>query len=241
MGPKMRMTQVKKISDLSPHMRRIVLSGDSLADFPTGKKSAHVKVIFPNPAKKDTKPKLGLYLGFKKWMRSYTIREFDPQTKSLSLDFAINDHQGLASNWAAQAQVGDYLGIAGSGDVKHTNLNAPHHLLFGDLTALPVIAATLEMLPAGAKGKAFIQVPSEQDIQVVTKPEGIDLNWLVTTDKMTDGFINALSQEDKNLNDTAILIAAEASIVKQLKSFLNQNCNYNKSNLYASAYWNSKK
>tara|TARA_B110000495_G_C23033518_1_gene616340 strand:- start:17 stop:487 length:471 start_codon:yes stop_codon:yes gene_type:complete len=147
MGPTMRMTQVLSVDDLSLHMRRIVLTGDSLSDFPENKESAHVKVIFPDVNSADKKPKLGLYLGFKKWMRSYTIRSFDKQNLALAIDFAVRDHEGLASNWALQAKVGDYLGIAGPGDIKHTNLLADKHLLFGDITALPAIAATLEKLP----------------------------------------------------------------------------------------------
>lgn len=240
MGPKMRMTKVKEIHDISPHMRRIVLTGESLIDFPVDKKSAHVKVIFPNPDKENKQPKLGLYLGFKKFMRSYTVREFDHKAKELSVDFAIHDHQGLASNWAVQAQIGDYLGIAGPGDVKHSNLTARDHLLFGDLTALPVIASTLEKLPEYAKGKAFIQVPTAQDIQAINKPEEVEIHWLVTEDKMTNDFVKALSFEPKDLTETAILIAAEAGVVKKLKSYLNEHCQYDKSNLYASAYWNSK-
>ncbi|MCF2949455.1 siderophore-interacting protein [Paraglaciecola aquimarina] len=241
MGPKMRMTQVSSIEDLSPHMRRIVLSGESLADFPAGKESAHVKVVFPNPESKDKRPKLGIYFGFKKFMRSYTVRYFDQANLTLTLDFAINDHQGLASNWAAQARVGEYLGIAGSGDIKHTDFHAERHLLFGDLTALPAIAATLEKLPKNATGKAWIQVPDKQDIQPLKSPNGIDIRWLVTENKMTNEFLDALTSQPTDLTNTAIFMAVEAGVLKQLKQHLNKHCEYQKSKLYASAYWNNKK
>ncbi|WP_348350235.1 siderophore-interacting protein [Paraglaciecola sp.] len=58
----------------------------------------------------------------------------------LTLDFAVNDHQGLASNWASNAVPGDHLGIAGPGGSKHPDLYAESHLMFGDITALPAIA-----------------------------------------------------------------------------------------------------
>lgn len=240
MGPKMRMTQVSSIEDISPHMRRITLSGQSLSDFPIGKESAHVKVIFPNPESIDKQPKLGLYLGFKKWMRSYTIRQFDPLKMELTLDFAVHDHKGLATNWACQAKKGDYLGIAGPGALKHASLDTHKHLFFGDLTALPAIASILEKLAHDAIGSAYIQVPNKQDIQVLKAPTGISINWLVTTDKLTDDFLNGLKSESTELANTAIFMACEASIIKQLKSYLNKNCQYNKSTLYASAYWNQK-
>ncbi|MBU2880423.1 siderophore-interacting protein [Psychrosphaera sp. B3R10] len=241
MGPKMRMTEVLSVSQLSPHMKRIVLTGDALADFPEGKESAHVKAIFPDPNSGTNKPRLGMYIGFKKWMRSYTIRSFDKVSRSLTIDFAVNDHQGLASNWALNAKVGDFLGIAGPGDIKHADLAAQQHLFFGDITALPAIAATLEMLPKNATGHAYIQVPEQADIQQFSAPPRIDIHWLVTANKLTDEFLTGLKLCGKNLRETAIFIAAEASVVKQLKGHLNSHCQYDKSKLYASAYWNQKR
>ncbi|GAA6183466.1 MULTISPECIES: siderophore-interacting protein [Aliiglaciecola] len=241
MGPRMRMTTVKSVIDLSPHMRRIVLAGDELVDFPNDKKSAHVKAIFPNPNSPQKMPKLGMYIGFKKWMRSYTVRDFDSVNSQLTLDFAVHDHQGLASNWAANAKPGDYLGIAGPGDTKHPDLNAANHLFFGDITALPAIAGTLEQLPKNAQGKAWIQVPELSDKQALDAPEGIKINWFITPDKLTKDFLSALSSQPRELRDTAIFIAAEASIVRQLKAHLNEHCQYDKNKLYASAYWNQKK
>ncbi|WP_341205819.1 siderophore-interacting protein [uncultured Psychrosphaera sp.] len=241
MGPTMRMTEVLSVIDLSPHMRRIILTGDALADFPEGKESAHVKAIFPNPNSDNKKPKLGLYLGFKKFMRSYTIRAFNKQNLTLTIDFAVNDHQGLASDWALNAKQGDYLGIAGPGDPKHTDLLADKHLFFGDITALPAIATTLEKLPATAVGHVYIQVPDEQDIQPLHSPNLVEIHWLVTADKLTDEFLTGLVSSGTNLIDTAIFIAAEASVVKQLKDHLNTHCQYDKSKLYASAYWNKKR
>ncbi|MGL6258617.1 siderophore-interacting protein [Vibrio sp. WXL210] len=240
MGPKMRMTQVVSVEELSPHMKRIVLGGESLADFPIDKESAHVKAIFPNPASIDKMPRLGMYFGFKKWMRSYTVRQFDPKSQLLTLDFAVNDHQGLATNWALQAKVGDHLGIAGPGEIKHTDYNTDNHLLFGDLTALPAIAATLERLDKQATGHAWIQVPSDQDIQDIDAPYGVEIHWLITEDKCTSRFLEALVAQPTELADSAIFIAAEASVVKALKSHLNCHCQYDKTKLYASAYWNKK-
>jgi NADPH-dependent ferric siderophore reductase len=241
MGPKMRMTQVVCVTDLSPHMRRIVLTGNALSDFPENKESAHVKAIFPNPDSSTKKPKLGMYLGFKKWMRSYTVRAFDKQKLELTIDFAVNDHQGLASNWASQATPGDYLGIAGPGDFKHTDLFAEQHLFFGDITALPAIAATLELLPANSIGHTWIQVPVKEDVQDINTPQGIEIHWIITPNKLTNEFLTGLESVGSDLNSSAIFIAAEASVVKQLRSHLNDHCHYNKSKLYASAYWNKKR
>lgn len=118
----MGMTQVLSVSGISLHMKPIIVTGNTLKDFPCDKKSAHIKAIFPKPYEANKMPKLGIYFGVKQWMRSYAIREFDPQSMQLTLDFAVNEHQSLASNWASNAVLGDHLGIAGPGDSKHSDL-----------------------------------------------------------------------------------------------------------------------
>lgn len=177
---KMRMTQVSHIEDMGPHMRRIVLRGDDLNDFPADQESAHFKAIFPQSGQ--TKPKLGIYVGFKKWMRSYTVRAFNKQTKELTVDFAVNDHEGLAANWAKNAKQGDYLGVAGPGDTKYPNYYADWHLIMADLTALPAAAAILEKLPVTAVGTAFLQVPTVKDKLPIEAPNGIEVRWLINDD-----------------------------------------------------------
>ena len=114
-------------------------------------------------------------------------------------------------------------------------------MFFGDITALPAIAATLEKLPENTAGHAYIQIPNEQDKQVIAAPKGVKLHWLVTANKFTEDFLIGLKSLGNDISDTAIFIAAEASVVKQLKSHLNTSCEYDKTKLYASAYWNQKR
>lgn len=96
-------------------------------------------------------------------------------------------------------------------------------------------------MPENALGKAWIQVPEALDIQSLKTPKNIEINWLVTENKLTNQFLDALRLESKKLDNCAIFIAAEASVVRVLKDHLNQHCSYDKSKLYASAYWNIKK
>lgn len=238
MTPRLRMIQVAATFDLSPHMRRIVLTGAELNDFPANKESAHVKVIVPDS---NERPSLRLFSKHKRDMRSYTIRKFDDVNKALTIDFAVNDHQGRISEWASNAKMGDYLGIAGPGSVKHTNFEAPWHLFIGDLTALPAIAATLEKLPDDAKGKAFIQVPLQQDMQVFKAPKGIDIEWLVSPYTQQNLLLDSLKKMQWPELTPAIFLAAEATHVKEIKRYIGNFDNVDKNQLYSSAYWNAKK
>lgn len=232
---KMRMTYVAQIDDISPHMRRIVLKGDDLNDFPAGKEGAHFKAIFPQTG--ETVPKLGTYLGFKKWMRSYTVRRFDDQSKALTVDFAVNDHEGLATNWAKHAKKGDLLGVAGPGDTKYTDYHAAWHLLVADLTALPAAAAIMEKLPKTAVGTAFIQVPTEDDKQVIAAPEGIAINWVINRDLSQKALLQAVENLQWTEGTPAIFIAAESSHMMAVKQYVKTKPGYSKEQTYASGYW----
>lgn len=229
------MTQVARTENIGPHMRRIILQGDELSDFPAGHASAHCKAIFPSPGQ--SQPKLGVYAGFKKWMRTYTVRDFNDQTKELTVDFAVNDHEGLATNWAKNAQVGDYLGIAGPGEIKYPNYHADWHLLVVDLTGLPAAAAILENLPENATGSAFIQVPTAEDKQTILAPKGIDLHWVIN-DNLSK---NALLEQVENLvwqdGNPSIFVAAESSQMRAINEYLKTNSGYDQQQTYTSGYW----
>ncbi|EUA90233.1 siderophore-interacting family protein [Mycobacterium ulcerans str. Harvey] len=55
---------------------------------------------------------------------------------------------------------------------------ADWHLLAGDESALPAIAAALEALPADAVGKAFIEVAGPDDEIELRAPESVQINWV---------------------------------------------------------------
>ncbi len=238
MGLKLRHTEVVDIVDISPHMRRIILGGQGLVDFPANQESAHVKVSL---AEIDGQlPALSSLKRGKRVMRSYTIRHFDKAKNHLSIDFAINDHQGPITNWANKANIGDKLDIAGPGSKKHTSLNAPWHLLIGDLTALPALAATIEMLPKDASGYAIIQVPDERDIQNFSCPKDLQIRWLIAPYQAGDQLLQIVQEIEWPGSQPAIFLAAEASQVKKIKAYLLTKPGFNSENLYASAYWKAK-
>ena len=105
---------VKEIRPLTPHMRRITLSGESLGEFPEDQESGYVKLFFPEEGGQlDGR---GNADSAKEVRRSYTIRAFDAQALELVLDFVDHGDTGPASRWAGTCQVGDSITIRGPGD-----------------------------------------------------------------------------------------------------------------------------
>src|SRR3712207_4699041 len=66
----------------------------------------------------------------------------------------------------------------GPGGAYTPDPEADWHLLVGDETTLPAIAASLERLPAGARAFAFVEVADASEEQELDVPAGAELTWV---------------------------------------------------------------
>ncbi len=90
----------------------------------------------------------------------------------------VHADEGVASRWALTAQPGDVLVFEGpSGDYRPTPA-ADWHLLVGDESALPAIAASLEAMTSGERAvvRVVCDGPAHQ-IDLSTRAD-LDLEWL---------------------------------------------------------------
>jgi NADPH-dependent ferric siderophore reductase len=93
--------------------------------------------------------------------RRYTIRHARPETGELDLDVLLHG-DGPGARWGAHAQPGDiveYQGPRGKLELR----TAPWHLLIGDESALPAIAAITDALPRDERAVAVIEVQDGAD------------------------------------------------------------------------------
>jgi NADPH-dependent ferric siderophore reductase len=182
---KLCMLHVVRVYDLTPLMRRIVLGGKDLKTFdvPSNALGPYIKLLIPPQGVEPEWPTLSPE-GRLVWppvetrpvMRTYSVRRFDKAAGEMHVDFVMHGDRGIASAWAARVQPGDPVGVWGPG--CPTTQNVDWYLLAGDHTALPAIAFILENLPETAKGQAIIEIPDESEIQVFSKPSGVDIRWL---------------------------------------------------------------
>ncbi len=180
--PGLREIRVRRIADVTPHIRRITFAGEDLARFDSD--ALHVRLLFP-PAglEKPEWPKPGKN-GRPAWpdeprrpaARIYTIRRVDVAAGELDIDFVLHDAPGVASDWARFAREGDMIGLLGPGGRE--TAAADWRLLAGDETAIPAIARILEKLSATARGLALIEVEDEREIQTFAHPAGFEIRWL---------------------------------------------------------------
>lgn len=181
-----RMLRVRRIEQLSPRMRRIVLAGPALAGFPSDAEGGHIKLLLPRPGQAEpVLPTLGPDgpvwppAGVRPIARTYTVSTCDPAAGELAVDFVLHDDSGPASAWAAGAREGSAVGVAGPGGPPRFVPGAGHYLLLGDSSAIPVLAAVMARLPPGACGHAFIEVPDRAEIRPLRCPPRVQVEWLI--------------------------------------------------------------
>ncbi len=111
-------------------------------------------------------------------VRTMTVRHVDVAARQITLDISVHGEHGVAGPWALTAQTGQPIYLMGPGGAYTPDPAADWHLLAGDESALPAIAAALEALPPDAVGKAFIEVAGQEDEIPLTAPEGVEVHWV---------------------------------------------------------------
>lgn len=179
-----RVLQVRRTTRLTPLMMRVTVAGEQLAGFHSPAADDHVTLYFPNPGENSVPiPEVGANgLTFARDAahvehRDYTPRRHDPAAGELDIDFVLHG-SGPAASWAATAEPGRVLGVAGPRGSFVVPDDLDWHLLAGDETALPAIARRLEALPAGSRAIAFVEVADAAEEQVLRTAADLDLTWL---------------------------------------------------------------
>lgn len=238
-----RLLEVVKTQGLSESMQRISLRGKGLVDFPLDSGGAHIKLFLPREHQDvPVLPTVGengvVWPGAdeKPITRTYSVRHFCPQESVLDVDFVLHG-DSPASGWAAKAQVGDNIGIAGPGGPDPLLAPAEWHILAGDLTALPAISALIEKLPVSAQGHAYIEIDQLTDQIGIHNRSQLIIHWLLRQpDRLV--LVDAVEATDvpEDIKLSAF-IAGENSSVVAIRNYLAQHYRLSKATMYAVPYW----
>ncbi|MBT5332287.1 MAG: siderophore-interacting protein [Porticoccaceae bacterium] len=220
-----RQARVVGVRELSPNMRRVSLVGDDLEDFPEGQESGYVKLLLKHQGEEVR--------------RSYTIRRFESQSKTLHLDFMRHADGGPASAWAESVEIGQEISLVGPGAKKLLDFDADWFLLAGDMTALPAISVNIEQLPKDAKGYVAIELLSEADKQDLPVPEGVELHWVVNERPNRDSFplLDKVKEFEFLAGKPSMWVAGEFHTSRAIRRYLKLEKGVQRDELYASSYW----
>ncbi|MEW9519025.1 siderophore-interacting protein [Streptomyces tubercidicus] len=243
--PAVHRGRVQRTEQLTPHMVRVVLGGEGLAEFTAGEYSDHyVKLVFPRPGISYPEPfdiaQIRAELPRDQWpsTRTYTIRAWDPATRELTVDFVVHGDKGLAGPWAAAAQPGEEIFLLGPGGAYAPEAGADWHLLAGDESALPAIAASLARMPAGIPVHAFIEVAGPEERQELDAPAGAEISWLYRgANPVGRELVAAIRALEFPSGRVQAFVHGEAGFVKELRRLLRVEHAIPREDLSISGYW----
>ncbi|MDO0931716.1 siderophore-interacting protein [Streptomyces sp. DG2A-72] len=235
--------QVVRTERLTPHMQRVVLGGDGLADFAAGTCTDHyVKLLFPTGGATYPEPfdldRIRAEFPREQWpvTRTYTVRHWDAEHRELTLDFVIHGDEGLAGPWAMRVQPGETVRFMGPGGAYAPDASADWHLFVGDESALPAIACALEALPAGAKTFAFVEVSGPEEEQKVDSD--VEIIWLHRGDRpIGEALVEAVRALEFPEGRVHAFVHGEAAFVKELRALLRVERQIAREDLSISGYW----
>ncbi|WP_037914396.1 siderophore-interacting protein [Actinacidiphila yeochonensis] len=236
---------VARTERLTPHMVRVVLTVDPEPPLEAGGFSDHyVKLLFPAPGERLPDPldleALRAELPRERWprTRTYTVRSWDPGTRELALDFVVHGDEGLAGPWAAGAQPGEVLHFMGPGGGYLPDPAADWHLLAGDESALPAIAASVERLPAGARAVVLVEVPGPEEEQKLSGPAGTEVVWLHRGDRAVGAaLVEAVAALEFPPGRVHAFVHGEATFVRELRRQFRMERGVPREDLSISGYW----
>lgn len=237
--------RVERVEQLTPHLVRVVLGGEGLAEFvPSPSTDSYVNAYFP-PAGADyavpfdTDAIRALPRDRRPAARRYTVRHWDAARRELWIDFVVHGDAGVAGPWAAGARPGDLLQFGGPSGSYAPNPAADWHLMIGDGSALPAIAASLAQVPSGRPVHVLVEVGNADDELPLDSPGDLHVTWLHrdANPGADDLALTALDKLDRPAGRVHAFVHGEAVANRALRAHLLAEWRIPREDLSISPYW----
>ncbi|RLV57242.1 siderophore-interacting protein [Aeromicrobium phragmitis] len=245
----LRALRVVRVSDVSPAMRRVTLTGEQLAGFeveggrlPEFRSDGfddHVKLLVPIEGSE--RPPLPIQgpdrlewgaAGGRPIAKDYTPRRYDPTTLELDLDF-VRHGDGFAAEWAERVTPGDPAWIVGPTRSLLLPQGQDWMLVAGDETALPAIGRLLEEWPEGWRGQVVVELTDAAHTQDLAQPPGVEIQWAVGP----EAWIEAVRKLDWWPGEAFCWVAGETRTIRQVRDFLKNERDVARDCLDVTGYW----
>ena len=237
-------TRVEEVTRLTPHLIRVVVSGEDLRDFAAGEFTDHyVKLIIPPPGASYRAPfdqdDVKARLPREEWprTRTYTVQAWDPERLRLTIDFVHHGEGGVAGPWAAAAQPGDTLQLVGPGGAYAPDPAADWHLMVGDESVVPAISASLARVPEGVPVHVVLEVDGPGDELELASPGDLRVTWVHRRAGAPDLLADAVRTLDFPPGAVHAFVHGEASEVRAVRRHLLAERGIAREALSVSGYW----
>jgi NADPH-dependent ferric siderophore reductase len=243
-----RLAEVVDVERLTPQMIRVVFGGAGLEGFAAGAFTDHyVKLQVPPRGAPYSAPfdveDIRARLPQDQWprTRTYTVRAWDAAGGRLTVDFVVHGDEGVAGPWAAAAVPGDRLQLQGPGGAYAPDPRAGWHLMVGDASVIPAIAASLARVPAGAPVHVLLEVEGPEEEQPLSTPGELHLTWLhrraAGAADGTEPLAEAVAALEFPEGAVQAFVHGEASAVRAVRRHLLVDRGLPREALSISGYW----
>lgn len=246
---------VTSVTPMGGALNRLVMSSPGLTSerIPKFYQGLHIKLFFKQPhqaelelPQRNENDKIVWPEANKKPLaRTYSIVDFDAENHSITVDFVLHRDYGIASEFAKLAKPGDTLGFAGPGLITMINPSAKQHLLVGDLSAMPAIAAVLSTLANDSNVQVIIELERGSNQALITQQYFAGREHQVTFVEQKFADKSQILELIRKLNiaetkqNWSIALAGEHLTVISIRKYLRQ-LDFDKKSLYAVPYWRNQ-
>ena len=235
--PPPKTAHVDAIERVTPNLIRIVCSGPELAAFTPPKPAAHIKLLFPPPSM-NWPPAVATEDAPRPPSRTYTPRRFDAAANRLEIEF-VRHGDGLASNWAETAKIGDRVLIGGPGGGYVAPEGIRRLIIVADESAMPGAGMVVEALPEGCLAQAICEIAGPAEERPLSPTAPCDVRWLHRDPKATPcaALENAIASMSDVPADAHFWVACEAAAMRRIRDVLTTKFGVERARLHTRGYW----
>ena len=251
-----RRVTVRRIEDVTPRMRRIVIGGEGLGEttvdghahrgFAAPGFDDHVKLIFASDGDLESALPLQLPHGIE-WTdapnrvtRDYTPRWVDADAGELALDFVLHG-DGPAASWAQSAVEGDPLCFVGPKSSVRLPEGIDWIVLIADETGLPAVGRFLDERPLDVPAHVLVLVEEDSATQDLAVREGDTIEWRIAPAgdaEATEAAVRALALPEEGSG--YVWAAAESRSLLPVRRYFQRELSVPKERINITGYWHAE-
>ena len=248
--PLFRRVRVAAVDARSPRLLRVTLAGPELEGFDLGLPAASVRLLVPPTDQLTDGSPTGAVLlpvwngneflyadGSRPAIRTLTPVRFDGDALELDVEIVLHG-AGPLSTWAAAAEPGAHVAVAGTGRGYSVDPDVLDVVLAGDESALPAIGVLLAALPAAASVRVLVEVADPAARIDLPPHPGRTERWIVADPALPPGGALVAAVEAEDLGpDVRVWAAGEAAAVWRIRKHLFDGLGLPRSHAVVRGYW----
>jgi NADPH-dependent ferric siderophore reductase len=180
------LTTVAAATDITRHLRRITFRGGDLATFEVLGPETFLYLLLPPPGRTELTIDQNFTWDQYATMSAeaqpvgayYTVRHWRPDAAELDIDVVLHQPSGLASEWAATAQLGQPVALWGPRQTFKPPPDTTSFLLVVDDTGVPAAATIVESFTASQTATVIAETANEADRPPFPHVDGVTVQWI---------------------------------------------------------------